>query len=303
MKEPAAYTPRPRSLEEMAAVRARLDYRCSRERGLAYRPGPDEVLIATYPKCGTTWTQQIIHALRTRGSMDFDEITEVVPWLEMADALGMDPRAPQVAAPRVFKTHLTWEDIPKGARYVHVTRDPRDVLVSSYHFMEGWYFEPGTVDIDRFAEARFLADSARGGYWSYLLSWWPHRHDPDVLFLAFEDMRADPAATIRRIARFIGCTLDPELEEVVLERSSLSFMKGHERQFDDHLVREMMDRESGLAPGGDSSKVRTGSVGGHAGRLSAATLAALERRWRETIGARCRLASYDALRAALRAGE
>jgi len=35
----------------------------------------------TPPKCGTTWMQQIVHGLRTRGSMDFNEITRVVPFL------------------------------------------------------------------------------------------------------------------------------------------------------------------------------------------------------------------------------
>jgi aryl sulfotransferase len=28
-----------------------------------YRPRPDDIIIATYPKCGTTWTQQIVSLL------------------------------------------------------------------------------------------------------------------------------------------------------------------------------------------------------------------------------------------------
>jgi len=207
-----------------------------------------------------------------------------------------------MAAVRAFRTHLTWEEIPKGARYVHVTRDPKDVLVSLYHFMEGWFFEHGTIGIDDFAEARFLANQTRGGgYWSHLLSWRPHRYDESVLFLTYEDMREDPALAVRRIARFLGIALDDALLALVLERSSFAFMKRHERQFDDHLVREMMDRQSGLAPGGDSSKVRSGAVGGHTGRLSPATVAALDRRWQETVATETCLASYAALRTALRA--
>lgn len=48
--------------------------------GLAFKPNATDVYIVTYPKCGTTWTQQIAHGLRSRGSMDFEEICEVVPW-------------------------------------------------------------------------------------------------------------------------------------------------------------------------------------------------------------------------------
>jgi len=103
-------------VKELADVRARLQYHRSIERGSAFRPRPDDVLISTYPKCGTTWMQQIVHALRTRGSMDFAEITAVVPWIEMADAMSIDLSAAQAAAPRAFKTHLPWGEVPDGGR-------------------------------------------------------------------------------------------------------------------------------------------------------------------------------------------
>ncbi len=44
--------------------------------------------MVTSPKCGTTWVQQIVHQLRSRGSMDFEEISIPVPWIEMAHDLG-----------------------------------------------------------------------------------------------------------------------------------------------------------------------------------------------------------------------
>lgn len=72
-----------------------------------------DVWIATYPKCGTTWIQQIVHGLRSRGAMDFPEISYVVPFVERAAQLGVDLNAPQVAAPRAFKTHLPWSQLPR----------------------------------------------------------------------------------------------------------------------------------------------------------------------------------------------
>jgi hypothetical protein len=90
------------------------------KRGLAYKPEPTDVFIVTPPKCGTTWMQQIVHGLRTRGSMDFDEISSVVPWINMAHDLGMDIYAPQVADPKAFKTHSTLDEVPKGGKYIAV---------------------------------------------------------------------------------------------------------------------------------------------------------------------------------------
>src|ERR1700704_5180170 len=102
------------------------------QRGLDYKPDPTDVFIVTPAKCGTTWMQQIVHGLRTCGSMDFDEITRVVPWIEMAFDMGLDIYAPQVAAPRAFKTHWDLSQVPQGGKYISVVRDPKDAMLSLY---------------------------------------------------------------------------------------------------------------------------------------------------------------------------
>src|SRR5579872_4992478 len=96
----------------------------------AYRPRPTDVVISPFGKCGTTWLQQTFHTLRTRGDMDFDDISRVVPWIETAGPLGLDIEAPQRAEPRGFKSHMSYGPIPKGARYVVCVRDPKDAFVS-----------------------------------------------------------------------------------------------------------------------------------------------------------------------------
>ena len=116
--------------------------------GLAFRPLPTDVLIAPYGKCGTTWLQQVFHGLRTRGDMDFDDISRVVPWIETAHDLVLDLDAPQRGEPRGYKSHLPYDLIPKGARYIVSIRDPKDALVSAFRFLEGWWFETGSVAIE-----------------------------------------------------------------------------------------------------------------------------------------------------------
>ena len=88
---------------------------------------------------------QICHQLRTgpAGHMDFEEVSEVVPWLELAADQGQDLHAPQPGTPRCFKTHAWREHCPKGARYIVVVRNPPDVALSFFRFFEGWFFEPG----------------------------------------------------------------------------------------------------------------------------------------------------------------
>jgi hypothetical protein len=271
----------------------------SRHAALSFRPESNDVLIATYPKCGTTWLQQIVHGLRTRGSMEFDEITAAVPWLELALDLEMDLGAPQAAAPRAFKTHLAWHEIPKGGRYVYVIRDPKDVAVSLYHFQEGWRFDPGAMSTDDYARELFMSKERGRRYWHHVASWWQQRARPDILMLCYEDMKADLPSAVRRIAGFIGLKLDEELLEIVVRQSSIEFMNQHRAKYDDHLVRQARNFSRGIPPGGESAKVRGGRVGDHAFELSARTCKELDAIWREEMQAKCGLPSYELLREAL----
>jgi hypothetical protein len=228
--------------------------------------------------------------------MEFDEITAVVPWLEMAADLGMDAQAPQVAEPRAFKSHLAWHDIPKGGRYICVVRDPKDVVVSSYHFHEGWRFEPGTISIDDFAREFFICREKKRGYWHHVASWWEQRHRSDVLLLTYESMKADLPATVRHVAQFIDHCSDQELLQIVVRQSSIEFMLAHGKKFDDHLLRAH-NAARHLPPGGESSKVRTGRVGDHLCELSQKVCGEIDALWRLEMEPRFGLPSYEALRA------
>src|SRR5262245_34548207 len=103
-------------------------------RAREFRARPTDVFIVTYPKSGTTWLQQIVHGLRTGGSMDFDEICAVVSWLETCVDLGIDPEAEQSGAFRAFKSHCTAAEAPAGARFVVAVREPVAVLRSFHRF-------------------------------------------------------------------------------------------------------------------------------------------------------------------------
>jgi hypothetical protein len=258
---------------------------------------PTDVVITPFGKSGTTWLQQIVHTLRTRGDMDFDDISRVVPWIETSPALGLDLNAEQRANPRAFKSHLEYEQLPKGAKYINSARDPRDAFYSMYKFMEGWFFEPGTISLEEFAEQRYIKS---GGYWRHLLSWWAVRHEPRVLFLCYELMQTNPAQTIQRISDFTGITLDDELMEVTLNHSSIDFMKAHKDRFDDALMRAHGERVAAIPPGGESSKVREGRVGDHKKSLPTGIVEALDAVWQEKIEPITGFKNYEALTDAVR---
>jgi len=264
----------------------------------AFQTRPTDIFIATFPKCGTTWMQQIVHGLRTGGSMDFDDISLVVPFFEMAPLLGSDPDMPQVAEPRAFKTHLRRDVVPKGARYICVLRDPGDALVSWYHYVNGVLVERDAIAIDDFARGVFL--SAPGGpwgrYWDHLRSWWPLHEREEALFVCFEHMKQDLADVVARVARFMRVDADGVFLELAARQASFECMHQHGWQFDGKPVLRALDTLHGLSSGETWVKIRSGRIGDHRHALSAETQEALRATWQREIEATLGFASYDDLR-------
>jgi hypothetical protein len=285
---------RPTTIDEMRRGLQGFATEDGLRRGLEYKPNTTDIVISPYAKCGTTWMQQIVHGLRSRGSMEFAEITEVVPWLELAHDMGMDVDAPQVAHPRAFKSHLSWEEIPKGGRYIIVFRDPIDAMISLYRFFEGWHFDAGSISLADFAEYYLWRDDEHS-YWGHAGSWWRQRERCDVLIFSFENMKRDRADVVDRVADFMDCPIDSETRQLATAQASFEFMKRHGGKFDDHLVRQTRDAACGLPPGGAASKVDRGDVGRDAPLVTQDIRDKFAMKWHETMTKKFGLASYNDL--------
>jgi methylamine dehydrogenase accessory protein MauD len=223
----------------------------------AFVPRPDDVFVVTYPRSGTTWMQMILYQLTTQGGMDFPHITTVSPWFErsLKDGTAYDA----LPSPRVFKSHLPYRKIPGGpCKYIYVARDGKDVAVSYYHFYTTHMGFKGT-----FAEffERFLRGEVHCGSWfRHVRGWWEHRHDPNVLFLRYEELAADLPGCLRKISAFCGVTIAPHRWPVILERCSFDFMKRHESQFDP-LTAMLFER--GFRANSHLRQGKAGAWGGH----------------------------------------
>ena len=235
--------------------------------------------------------------------MDFDEISIAVPWIEAAYDMALDLSAPQFAPPRGFKTHLTWQEVPKGARYIYVIRDPNDVLVSYYKFFEGWFFETGSIDIETFTFDYVLVGTRNENYWAHLRSWWERRHCDDTLLVCYEDMKLDLAGHVDRVAEFAQIDASPAQRALASRQAEIGFMQQHKSQFDDHVLRDLRDPVLGLPSGSSSDKVRVGQVGESKQLLTDAVVEAMAQRWQTDITEPLGFSDYAALRAALQRGE
>ncbi len=266
---------------------------------LDFEPRASDVIISPFPKCGTTWLQQIVHSLRTGGDMDFHDIYEVVPFIEIAPEMGIDVNGPQKAEPRAFKSHFGWDEVPKGCRYIVSFRDPQDQVVSFYHFMTGWLIEPGAIPLDDFVAYSALDRDGGADYWDHMASWLRQRENPDVLLLTFEEMKRNLRGAVERIASFIG-TDDQDCVDVAVDHSSFAFMSSHSAPFSEPWQRRRMARLLGIPVESDATKVRRGAVGDNKAELSTATRMRLDQIWEQTIAVDFGYSNYRQLDHALR---
>jgi hypothetical protein len=210
---------------QQAALRLRLfDLRRFR-----YVPRADDIFIVTYPRSGTTWMQMILYQLTTDGSMNIPHIAEYSPCFEGSarSARGFDTRP----SPRIFKSHLPYPKVPKGAgRYIYVARDGRDVALSCYHLCRnfGTYWK----SFDEYFEEFLRGKSVFGSWFKHVEGWWQHRQDPNVLFLTYEELKSDLARALERIIDFCHFDIAPERLPGIVERCGFAFMKAHESKFD-----------------------------------------------------------------------
>lgn len=252
--------------------------------------------------------QQICHQLRSEGDMSsFDEISQVVPWIELALDQGQDLESPQfrndAGLPRLFKTHAWENHCPSFPKTIVVMRHPYDVLVSFYHFFEDWFFESGTVSLEAFAREFWLARGEpqskmeNASYFHHLISWYKRRNDKTVLFVFYEDMKENVAQQVSRVATFLS-TKEYNFEKsisIAIANSSFEFMKSQGSKFDEKLSKSTRNEACGLAKtaGMHKTKLRIGCSGS---TLTSDLKEQIDRKWMEIVTPITHCDNYDEFR-------
>ncbi|KAF8768064.1 Sulfotransferase 1C2 like protein [Argiope bruennichi] len=226
---------------------------------LTYKPRPGDLFIVTYPKCGTTWVQNIVACIFREGkpfTSALQFFTET-PFLEMTGA-----KAGEVLKrPGAIKLHLPFHLTPWSpeAKYIYVARNPKDCFVSLYYHTEGmpgYRFEDGSLD--DFFELFMNGEVEFGDYFETTLSWWEHRNDPNVLFITYEQLKKDTKGYVLKIAEFIDSKYGEKLEkdekmlQDVIHHSSFGFMKEHLNRHLTELMtmpREMIEQNPDIPQG------------------------------------------------------
>lgn len=206
----------------------------------------DDIVIATYAKSGTTWTQQIVAQLLFNGDPTI-AVAEISPWLDLR-VPPKEVKLPLVEAQthrRFLKTHLPVDALrfSPQAKYIYIGRDGRDVVWSMYNHHananDKWYEAlndtPGRVgppiglapaDIRQYWRDWMDRDGHPfWPFWENVRSWWQIRDLPNVMFLHFVNLKKDMEGEMRRIAAFLGIPIDESRWPAIVEHCTFDWMK------------------------------------------------------------------------------
>nr|XP_026270781.1 amine sulfotransferase-like [Urocitellus parryii] len=121
----------------------------------------------------------------------------------------------------VLRKHNT-----KNKDYIlYIYRNPKDVLVSFFHF-SNWVarFKPSDT-IENFMEM-FLDGQVMGSRWfDHVRGWYEHRHDFNIQFMSYEDMKKDLRSAVLKICGFLEKELSEEVVDTVVKQASFQNMK------------------------------------------------------------------------------
>jgi hypothetical protein len=237
-------------------------------RWLGFPFRPDDIVISTRSKCGTTWMQMIC-AVLVLGTPELpDTLTRLSPWLDwlvrsrqdvLADLAAQDHR-------RFIKTHTPLDGVPLDDRttYIVVARHPLDMAVSLYH-------HSGNINRERLRQLTdqpgpALPRPPRPPLHDWVLSWitwegepqqnldtlpgvmwhmrdaWARRSEPNVVLVHYDDLSRDLDGQMRRLAARLGITVDDDLWPDLVRAATFDQMRQDSDSLAPDHLRVLTDR-------------------------------------------------------------
>jgi len=236
---------------------------------------PDDIFLVSYFRSGSTWSRFLFgNLMHEHEPVTFTSMERLVPTIyDLPDRVLR-------RLPRVLKSHECFD--PRYPRVIYIVRDPRDVAVSFYFFNLKVGVIPDGYSMDEFVErfvaAKVVSYADRVGCWQdHVLSWVRVRDgNPGFRLLRYEDLLADPAKELTKLAPMLGIEATPNRIERAVRLSSATHMQSLEKEQSLKWVTTKNSRQ-------DIRFVREAKSGGWRRKLSSVAVRTIEQAWGPTM--------------------
>ncbi|CAI0378338.1 unnamed protein product [Linum tenue] len=191
-----------------------------------FEPRNDDILLTSFTKTGTTWLMALCYNILNLDDDDEEDRLakknphEVVPSLEINFL--------EDGVQRIYLPEAVRES---GCRFVYVARNPKDTVVSMWHFYNKLLTRggPKPFPLEGAVESFCKGAVPFGPFYEHVVGYWKEskRRPEEVLFLKYEELCREPKEQVRKLASFMGASGDDDevVVEKVLWRSSLGRLK------------------------------------------------------------------------------
>ncbi|XP_071533392.1 sulfotransferase 1A1-like [Panulirus ornatus] len=243
-----------------------------------------DVVVMAVPKSGTTWMQEILWTMLhnpdlknplantsifmrspdiesdmfadgkgrgDEGSGGFDQMFQFLcPGKDPEDGMFVQ-LCEFLPDPRIIKTHLPLSLLPPDyldkTKVVYMVREPKDLIVSMYHFFRFMKIFSYTGSFDSFVRHFMDNDLLYTPYWPHVKMAWEKRDHPNLHFVFYEDMKADIMKELRKVNEFIGANLtEQQLENVAQHTSFTSMRERGEPLMEGFWISEVKEKSGGF---------------------------------------------------------
>ncbi len=232
-----------------------------------------DVFIVSYPKSGNTWTRFLLGNLIYQDEpVTFANVERLLPSLYVHS----DRKLRKL--PRILKSHDCFD--PRYRTVVYIVRDPRDVLVSAYHYAVKLGILPENWGIEKFVpslldgsfDSGVLVNPRWGSWHDNVASWLAMKDNRKFLLLRYEDMLEDPERELVKVADFLNLPATPERLARAVRLSSADVMRGLEKKQAAEWSLTKNTRP-------DMAFVRKARAGGWRSELPPQSVAEIEKAW------------------------
>lgn len=204
---------------------------------------PDDVIVVTPPKCGTTWMQTIV-ALLFSGDPDVDtELSVKMPWVDirLREVAEVAARLEAMAHRRCMKSHTPLDGLPleDHAQYICVFCHPLDAHFSyrkhlaniPISWFDHWYPEDDDegVTFRRFLDGGAEGFDGDGMPLAHILQHYKAAmacaDRPNVSMFHYADMTRDLPGTFARLADLLDISHAPGLMDQLVEVARFDHMR------------------------------------------------------------------------------
>jgi len=222
-----------------------------------FKVRPTDVFVSSFPKSGTTWLQEVVYRLYivSASSGNHQQLRELVDRCDEP----MDSRFPYLEFPypglddidrregvRLIKTHLPVhllpQDVGKAKAVLYIYRNPKDTVVSYYHFMRTLTYTSYSGNISEFVDSFINGQTPYSPYFPHLKGYFDYFNScedtnvskSNMLITSFEEMKKTPQKVIGDIARHLNIEVSQDDIEEIAKQTSFEVMKRNSRTNYEH---------------------------------------------------------------------